>query len=1327
MEWASGMNSVFGSEEGEIAEWWASGDIVDDRTTQRGVWHNKTKAELLALMQELGVNPSGPYPDVSERFDHTVTGSGTTDYIPKWITPSGLGDSQAWDDGNVFHIPSFLIVGDDIDASGNIWSASGIYTDGYIAASGDIYASGDIRASGNMHASGIITAGGDIHASGDLISSNNTYTQQFQMPTSAHDGYLLTSDSLGYGTWQLPASSGEIQDLSGEVADVWAELTGTPNYITKWTGASGLGDSLLKSYDEVVVMPEGESLVLGPADSDAYLARLHIFSTSGSTLYMSRGAGAALGGMFQGAWQQTTYQGAWQSQAAADSLVDVGMWLGLASGSLDWFVGVASGVDYFSIYNGALGINVLVATPEGLIGVMKDVPEYELHVSGTVAADMIHTSGFTMPSGHISGYVLTVDAMGVGRWQVVSGIVEGTPDRVAKFVEYNKVGDSQITDDGTTVTIDNDLTVDHDTTTDTLTTNAFTMPTDADAGDILTSDGAGVGTWNLPSAVDVVTAPVQGIEDYMVKFTGPHSVGIAKAYEYNDDIYVMEKLDVGHDIFASGTIRASGNIHASGEVTAGGNMHASGDLTVDKDARIHGRTTTDEFTMPTGPADGHVLTSDADGNATWEPPSVGNVSGVGTVNRVPKWISPSGLGDSQIYDNGTNIGVNTDTPNANTQLHMYNVDGSVLFGILIDRPNKDDYMAAIAFGDAGLQDWYAGMESDGTEHFGIWNRGTGNVFSINQDTGFTRIGAGHGMASERLDVSGNVVPTFHNTYDLGRDDLWWKNLRAANILTGDINASGNVTADGVTVLNDLDVNGDATVSGRATVSGFTMLPTAGLNRVLTSDAVGVASWENPSWVSGELGDGIVNRIPKWVSPSGLGSSQIIDDGDSVRMSGGLWVGSWEASDPSGFATVKNGDIMVQLTEPDHIATPDVSGAYFPVCTDDNYLYAGAHGGHVTIWEISDIHNPTEVVTFETNSHPNSYYLTTLIARGRYLHVQWRNMDAAGGKYEIYDVSDKANPVFLDDYGTDVGGVDVAGPYAYIGRWFYKGLGILDISNPSDIARIGNVSIGNPVGAVKVLGNYAYCVSLGTVVAGIAFHVVDITDPTAPVRVGTYDVGGSDSLHALDVVGNIAYCIGEGKLYVFDVSDPGTITKLDEANISEGYWRDQFEYSVYVAGRYLFCTSNSYVYIFDVSDPGNISQVVSWSDNGQVHVDGRYLFVADSYDGVHIYDIYGLDVHAANIGNLRVGEVTVNNSITSSQVYSRGSMRAEVDVHAGGQLHAGGNIAARGGGLDLSAFPGTDNANFSGMKYNTDVGEIEFWISGTLVGTIHSDGAYYDYV
>lgn len=62
------------------------------------------------------------------------------------------------------------------------------------------------------------------------------------------------------------------------------------------------------------------------------------------------------------------------------------------------------------------------------------------------------------------------------------------------------------------------------------------------------------------------------------------------------------------------------------------------------------------------PGAGKVLTSNAAGLATWENPAAGSIGGSGTINYVSKFTSPTAIGDSQIFDNGTNVGIGKNNP-----------------------------------------------------------------------------------------------------------------------------------------------------------------------------------------------------------------------------------------------------------------------------------------------------------------------------------------------------------------------------------------------------------------------------------------------------------------------------------------------------------------------------------------------------------------------------------------------------------------------------------------------------------------------------------------
>ncbi|HEV7780060.1 MAG TPA: hypothetical protein VGO58_02285 [Chitinophagaceae bacterium] len=87
-----------------------------------------------------------------------------------------------------------------------------------------------------------------------------------------------------------------------------------------------------------------------------------------------------------------------------------------------------------------------------------------------------------------------------------------------------------------------------------------------------------------------------------------------------------------------------------------------------------------------------VLTTDINGNAKWDNLSgAGGVSGSGTLNRVAKW-TPDGnfVGNSQLFDNGTNVGVGTDIPTAKLFVNGNFVDSATTTGFAATFINNFD-------------------------------------------------------------------------------------------------------------------------------------------------------------------------------------------------------------------------------------------------------------------------------------------------------------------------------------------------------------------------------------------------------------------------------------------------------------------------------------------------------------------------------------------------------------------------------------------------------------------------------------------------------------
>jgi hypothetical protein len=224
--------------------------------------------------------------------------------------------------------------------------------------------------------------------------------------------------------------------------------------------------------------------------------------------------------------------------------------------------------------------------------------------------------------------------------------------------------------------------------------------------------------------------------------------GVYKAATYagtDDNFYVWGRdADIVFNTTTSGTTRMV--------ITNGGNVGIgiSGPtqkLTVGGSIRVTGGYYDSSNSVG---SNGQVLASTGTGT-TWINASGGTVNGSGTVNYLSKWTGTTLLGDSVIYDNGTNVGIGTTAPGEKLQVNgLIRVTNPTFAGVEYHNTN-------------GTWELYVGTESGGSgaRYNSASSKHTfyNNSSAVLSIVSSGNVGIGNTLPSQKLHVEGNLRVT----------------------------------------------------------------------------------------------------------------------------------------------------------------------------------------------------------------------------------------------------------------------------------------------------------------------------------------------------------------------------------------------------------------------------------------------------------------------------------------------------------------------------------------------------------------------------------------
>jgi uncharacterized protein (UPF0335 family) len=287
--------------------------------------------------------------------------------------------------------------------------------------------------------------------------------------------------------------------------------------------------------------------------------------------------------------------------------------------------------------------------------------------------------------------------------------------------------------------------------------------------------------------------------------------------------------------------------------------------------------------------------------------SSGTVSGNGTINYIPKWGSTSGLVNSLLIENGTNIGIGTSNPAA--YFHVYNTSNDAIFRLETPSNTKESRMEFWKFGGnfGASVGFYPGnatlhlrtlqvdpivFEPNSVEAMRIETSGNVGIGSVNPVEKLDVVGSikaynpGNSPSGSSITLSSpsnDIGIIMHRGNGAGASQQRWdfkitsdNALRLRSQNSTDYFAftnSGNLGIGTNTPTQKLDVIGSIKMVDGNQAAG----------RVMVSDVNGKATWTSPSSLSiaetdPQVSSTSINKIPKW-NGSTLTDGTITDNGN----------------------------------------------------------------------------------------------------------------------------------------------------------------------------------------------------------------------------------------------------------------------------------------------------------------------------------------------------------------------------------------------------------------------------------------------------------------
>lgn len=509
-------------------------------------------------------------------------------------------------------------------------------------------------------------------------------------------------------------------------------------------------------------------------------------------------------------------------------------------------------------------------------------------------------------------------------------------------------------------------------------------------------------------------------------------------------------------------------------------------------------------------SNGQVLASTGTGTA-WINVGGGTVNGSGTVNYLSKWTGTTLLGDSQLFDNGTNVGVGTATPAA-----KLDVSGNVrAAAALISQGGNNSWTGAAIF-----MDWQSTYGRIGAYNYATsaWMPISLNDNSIYITGANGNVGLGTTAPGVKLEVAGGIRATtssgqidvdptsgafrFYDgtTFRGGLGTGGWASVGATADIVQYLNGVNYYISNGSTALVKVEPTGKVGIgttspSTKLSVSGSDDVASTGVIEIITSGGTNLKIGGNTtySWIQShnssplyinQLGNNLILNLGGGSVGIGTASPGYKLDVSAAARVYGVRIGrDFSIANRATVRLDSNGDAPADILFGQTAAAnqADWTGVYWSISSRNSGAGA-AEGNKFTIWR-GDAHSAPN------NSESQFITITPGLNLGigetsptQKLHVSG-NVRVTGAYYDSSNAAGTSGQI-LSSTGTGTawispgggGGIITgSGTTNYVTKW----TGTSAVGD-SSIYDNGNVGIGTstPSYKLQVNGNAAFATNSG---------------------------------------------------------------------------------------------------------------------------------------------------------------------------------------------------------------------------------------------------------